>query len=51
MFETVPELFVYEIGQLEGDERKKYSTRKVSWETHDGILNTDIQIENARKYS
>ena len=32
MFETVPELFKYEIGQLESDERTKYTTRRVSYE-------------------
>lgn len=32
VFETVPELFVHEIGQLEREERMKYSIRQVSFE-------------------
>jgi hypothetical protein len=32
VFETVPELFIHEIGQLDRDERMKYSIRQVSFE-------------------
>lgn len=50
LFEAVPELFRYEIGNLEEEERLKYNHRRYSIETSDGVLTKAEQIEESCKY-
>jgi hypothetical protein len=47
LFETVPELFKYEIGQLTDEERLKYRNRRIEIIANDGVLTKSDQVESA----
>lgn len=42
-------MFMREISLLAEDERLKYSTRRIEYVTHDGVLTKIEQFENACK--